>query len=78
MMKIVDKGEETTNKANGIQYIERIPICEYMSCRRTYGKPPNKRPMIKCQLLGSRLPSNDESRARVHDRTTISCDFETN
>jgi hypothetical protein len=26
--KIVDKGEETTNKANGIQDTARIPMCE--------------------------------------------------
>jgi hypothetical protein len=35
MMKTVDKGEETTNKANGIQGTTRIPLCEYMSFRQT-------------------------------------------
>jgi hypothetical protein len=34
--------------------------------------------MMKCQLLGSRLLTNDESRTRVCDRTIVSCDSETN
>jgi hypothetical protein len=42
MRKNFDKGEETTNKNDGIQYIARIPMCEYVSYGRTQGKPPNQ------------------------------------
>jgi len=42
MRKNADKGEETTNRANGIQDTTQIQICEYISSHRTQGKPPNQ------------------------------------
>ena len=37
--KIVDKAKETTNKDNGLKNTAQIPMCEYISCRQTQGKP---------------------------------------
>jgi hypothetical protein len=39
MRKCFEKGEETANKANGIQDTKKISMCEYMSCRRKQEKP---------------------------------------
>jgi hypothetical protein len=78
MMKATDKAKQTTNKDNGMKDTTRITMCEYMSCHRTQGKPPSQRPIMKIQLLGSGLPTNDEHRTKVHDRTKVSCDSETN
>ena len=54
------------------QCVNRFLVVEHK------GNPLSQRLMKRCRLLGSRLPTNDESRNMMHDRTTLSCDSKTN